>query len=336
MSEEDNRPTLEGLAQRLEALEYENERMCSENAEFRDEVAKLRGSGTRRALEPTSDGRVSRRWLLRNAGAAALGTVAAGALMLRDTREAKADHYAPGMFVDYVVAHQLAAYNDTDTNGGYAVYGGSTSDTGYAVHGENTGFGPGVRGDGKGTGVRGRATGTGSKGVHGDNVGQGYGVFGETGSPTHAGVYGINSKGFGVWGQSFSTPGGYGVVGDGTGSEYAGVLGRNKGSSDGIGVQGEGTVGVAGVTDTGKHAVLGQHYGLDSSSGNGVRGESARGYGGHFQGGKAQLRLEPGSKAGKPATGAHDMGELYMDKKATLWVCVTAGTPGAWKRVSVV
>ena len=89
-------------AQRLERLERENERVRSENAELREEVAALlSSSATRRAVGPAAEeesepfeseeGRVSRRWLLSKAGAAAAGLVAAGALTQRDARPAQAD-----------------------------------------------------------------------------------------------------------------------------------------------------------------------------------------------------------------------------------------------------
>jgi hypothetical protein len=96
--------TLQGLAQRLEALERENGRMRSENAELRDEVAVLKSSGTRRdgpaetrSLIPHREGQrgsgyeglVSRRALLGKAGAAAVAAMAAG--MLVYPREAKAE-----------------------------------------------------------------------------------------------------------------------------------------------------------------------------------------------------------------------------------------------------
>ena len=51
-----------------------------------------------------------------------------------------------------------------------------------------------------------------------------------------------------------------------------------------------------------------------------MRGSSVSGYGGHFSGGKAQVRLVPASTAGKPTMGSHQKGELYMDSAATLWV----------------
>ncbi len=46
MGGEDNGLTLEGLAQRLEALERENERMRSENEELRHNVATPEEAGT--------------------------------------------------------------------------------------------------------------------------------------------------------------------------------------------------------------------------------------------------------------------------------------------------
>ena len=44
MDREDSRLTLQGLAQRLDALERENERMYSKNADLRHKVATLEGS----------------------------------------------------------------------------------------------------------------------------------------------------------------------------------------------------------------------------------------------------------------------------------------------------
>src|SRR5215212_9121200 len=98
MDAEDSGLTLQGLARRLEALERENTELRHKVATLqgsgtrRDEVAPLRGFEKSRAGEPAleSDGLVSRRWLLSKVGAAAVGTVAAGALLLRDTHEAKA------------------------------------------------------------------------------------------------------------------------------------------------------------------------------------------------------------------------------------------------------
>ncbi len=64
----------------------------------------------------------------------------------------------------------------------------------------------------------------------------------------------------------------------------------------------------------------------------GVLGRNSSGYGGQFEGGKAQLKLTPGAPVGKPTTGEHTKGELYMDSEAVLFVCTGDGTPGKWRR----
>ncbi|MEJ7655126.1 MAG: hypothetical protein WKH64_18215 [Chloroflexia bacterium] len=37
---------------------------------------------------------------------------------------------------------------------------------------------------------------------------------------------------------------------------------------------------------------------------------------------------------GKPTTGAHLIGELFLDRAAALWICTASGTPGTWRRVT--
>jgi hypothetical protein len=138
--------------------------------------------------------------------------------------------------------------------------------------------------------------------VEGRNSGTGPGVRG-----VNTGGYGVKGEGLtGVWGLSSSagfaanygqnTNAGWGVVGDGKGAAYSGVMGR-------------------------------------SDNGSGVRGESTSGYGGYFEGGKAQLMLKPAGSAGKPG-GAHAKGEIYMDSAGTLFVCVKGGNPAKWKKLS--
>jgi hypothetical protein len=98
MSEQDqNGLSLEGLAQRLEALERENAELRNEVAELRGsgtrwgEVPALRGADTRGSGEAASafDGQMSRRSLLSKAGAVA---VAAAVGTLLNPHEAKANH----------------------------------------------------------------------------------------------------------------------------------------------------------------------------------------------------------------------------------------------------
>jgi len=131
-------------------------------------------------------------------------------------------------------------------------------------------------------------------------------------------------------------------VGDGKGSAV-GVLGRN---SAGAGVEGQGKNGVIGKSSvTSQAAVCGQNinsgqgYGVvgdGAGTGAGVLGRGSTGYGGQFSGNRAQLMLVPASTVGKPTTGAHVKGELYMDSATTLFVCTVNGTPGTWRRVTTV
>jgi hypothetical protein len=111
----------------------------------------------------------------------------------------------------------------------------------------------------------------------------------------------------GVWGSSAATgysglygqhtgSAGYGVVGDGTGATGAGVIGRNP-------------------------------------NGNGVEARDSV-YGGKFAGSRAQLLLVPKSATGRPTTGAHTKGEIYMDSAGALFVCTASGTPGTWRKVT--
>jgi hypothetical protein len=316
MGGEDNGLTLEGLAQRLEDQTQRLEALERENAELRHEVAALRGSedthhheeelaglrgsGAPGAIEPASeksDGRVSRKRLLSRAGAAAAGLLVAGALTQRDIREAK------------------AAIVRGTTNTAYrgAVEGTNESLNGYGVWGNSRWIG--VYGSGALYGVRGRSP---KIGVHG--IGD-TGVYGQTSASGRAGVFGENIG-----------TNGWGVVGEGKGG-YPGVLGRNT-DGTGAGVRGESSSG---------WAVFGQNTG---STGDGVHGHGRgptnagvsglnySGYGGTFFGGKAQLLLSspPTSAIGRPTTGAHSFGELYLDPQGTLFVCTADGTPGTWRR----
>ena len=157
-----------------------------------------------------------------------------------------------------------------------------------------------------------------------------------TNTADHGAVEGENSspEGYGVWGKNDT-----GVVGRG-----AGVLGTGA-----DGVLGRGQIhGVAGVSLTRDNTYVGIGVYGQSEVGPGVAAISSatdrfgavdgialrEGYGGRFQGGKAQLMLVPGQTAGVPTAGDHRKGEIYMDLAADLWVCVGDGAPGTWKKVT--
>ena len=111
-------------------------------------------------------------------------------------------------------------------------------------------------------------------------------------------------------------------------------------ATSGYGVLGESTFGpgVYGSSDSGDGLIAtsnqdGNGVDASSNSGVGVLGSSNSGVGGVFAGGKAQLKLEPGATGtGKPTTGHHTKGELFMDSGGALFVCTANGTPGTWRR----
>ncbi|MDQ3329023.1 MAG: hypothetical protein M3506_10945 [Chloroflexota bacterium] len=250
-----------------------------------------------------------------------MASVAAGAMLERDTGTAAANHTTQFIDANVVRAHNVQAFPDGD---GVAIIATTTNQYGPAVHASNNSLslstneesGVGVLGRSRAaTGVKGESFNNLGFGVHG--IGQA-GVVGESSTTGYEGVYG-HHLGAGV-----------GVVGDAAGASSAGMLGRNT-NATGDGVRGEGKVGVHGKSGTtGGNAVWGE----GAASATGVRGSSASGYGGYFSGGKAPLRLALSSTAGKPTAGAHVKGEIYMDSAATLYVCTVAGTPGTWRRLT--
>jgi hypothetical protein len=183
MDAERSGPTLEALADRLEALEREN-------AELRGKVSALEGSHGRRdeaadprgsePLEELEEGRISRRRLLGKAGAAAAGLVVAGALTQRDIREARADD--PNTFTS--TSASTPGVTGENTFGGIGVYGKglygiqgeSNGATGQGVHGINSTAGDGILGDSQsGVAIHGRSFGPTGVGVHGEHFDSGYG-----------------------------------------------------------------------------------------------------------------------------------------------------------------
>ncbi len=247
-----------------------------------------------------------------------------------------------------------------DGGGGYAgVLGRNPTGTGVRGEGSTSAEVAGVRGLGK-TGVWGSSVASGYSGVYGQHTGSGYGVVGDGRGSGSTGVLGRNPSGTGVRGES-STVGHAAVLGkhSNAGFDAIGVKGETVG---GVGVKGTGKNGVVGESPTlGHAAVYGQHTGsagvgvvgdgtgseagvLGRSPGggtgvqgegvHGVKGKATGGYGGQFEGGKAQLRLVPLGTTGKPTTGNHAKGEISMDSAATLWVCTVGGNPGMWRKVA--
>ena len=201
---------------------------------------------------------------------------------------------------------------------------------------------------GTGTGVYG----SGSNGVYAvggtwnADAGTGYGVYGLASSDaTHyaeavhgrapgvgVGVGGDSDSGIGVWGQSDL---GAGVHGSSTGGPgVSGDSGKGPGML-GTSVSGHGLTGVS-TTGAGAYGFSTSGPGVSggSENGPGVSGRSTSGRGGVFFGGAAQVRLIPATTKGKPVTGAHQAGDLFLDNAAVLFICTKGGTPGTWVKVN--
>jgi hypothetical protein len=258
------------------------------------------------------------------------------------------------------MADNLEPIEPASPAGDIELVGTTSRPKGDGVRGVHNGGGVGVQGISRtGFGVSGVTNSTSITFITAAVSGRHLGAEGEGVRGTGAvGVVGESSKDGSVAVKGDHTGAGIGVVGDvaKAGAGTAGVLGRHKGA-DGTGVRGEGTTGLfgqgkftgvqgnaegTGIKGEGKIGVVGQGKlvgvsGICSDSAAGASGPGVRGvghYGGQFQGTSgAQLHLRPGTSVGRPTTDQHSKGEIFLDREATLFVCVADGTPGTWRRV---
>ena len=126
------------------------------------------------------------------------------------------------------------------------------------------------------------------------------------------------------------------------GTGFAGIGSSNAEGLDGISSGPLGT-GVYGQSDNGI-GVLGQATGQVAGQGVGVFGNSlntsgigvegsasqAGGLGAYLIGGRAPLHLVTASLSGPPMSGAHAIGDIWMDNLGIPWICITDGTPGVF------
>ncbi len=179
-------------------------------------------------------------------------------------------------------------------------------------------------------------------GIRCAGVGAGAGLRAE--SESGRGVWGVGHVG--VYGAGFG-PNAVGVSGtiaaggSGTGVRGQGNPGVDGSSTVGAGVQGEGTPGVVGQCSANPIATLptvrpppGHYAGVSGNSAHGPGVFGAGVYGAQFQGSRAPLMLVPGASVGRPTTGPHVAGEIYMDSAASLFVCIGSGSPGTWVKVA--
>jgi hypothetical protein len=229
-------------------------------------------------------------------------------------------------------------FNSINNGVAFGVFGRCNSPAGAGVSGRNdngdgvSGFsvnGNAVKGrSAKNDGVIGESDIDGKSGVFGFNThskGAAFGVSGTTGSPDGTGVFGFADAGNGVKGASKSNDG---VVGISDSLNRSGVFGFNSKTSGGF------AFGVFGRCDAPQETgVSGRN---DAENGDAVSGFSPKGYGGHFIGGRAPLRLDPANAIGPPTSGSHQSGEFFVDRNGDLFYCKQGGTPGAWFRIALV
>jgi hypothetical protein len=226
-----------------------------------------------------------------------------------------------GMATGLTVGVQASGLTGIIATGSDAAVFGSISGgaNGAAVHGlvNATSPGPdsaGVLGanagtNGNGCGVRGAHAGGGAGGEFLSATGPGVVTQGAVGLRATGTRSGIQASTDSTSANAVAIRGEITSVSPPAGS--AGVLGKNNGS-------GTASVGVRGV-----HA----------GTGNGVNGTSAGGRGGVFQGGAAQLRLQPSTHPTHPTAGLS--GDLFLDSSKRLWLCVKGGSKAVWKQIQL-
>ena len=342
----------------IDAILARLERLEEENADLRRRLDN--GERSSSVTDPTPGDSVSRRGLLRRAGAAvaAAGVGALGATIatLSHAEPVRADGEAitvGGTFTDATVLTTL----ENRTNDKSLLVGRSRAGGTGIVGDSATGFG-GYFVSGAANGVYGQSGGVDHRaiGAHGVGLGPATGDSGESGSGF--GVDGVSVSGTGIRGRSTS---GVGVTGQS--ESHSGIIGF---SQDGTGVEGEsvasdgvravshavGGAGVRGQVDT-ANGVGVRGYAWDGSSGSGrfgtgvvgssgshaspppahantgVLGVGARGRGGVFIGDLAQVQMVASTASTHPATGLR--GDLFVDKSGRLWYC-KGGT--SWRQLA--
>lgn len=146
------------------------------------------------------------------------------------------------------------------------------------------------------------------------------------------------------------TSGGTGLYATQFGANGAGLWG---GTDVGVGTRGEATTGMGvygtatganGVGVKGNTASTGYGvFGNATTSGTGVYGFSSTGYGGVFWSssgvdlyayGTGRIRQWPSGFVGAPTSGTYSKHEMVRDNNGDMFICVSSGTPGTWKKVA--
>ena len=124
-------------------------------------------------------------------------------------------------------------------------------------------------------------------------------------------------------GESIALPSGGGS------NSGTGVLAYAAKGGLGVEAYGSGGIGVRGMTKSdGNPAMLG----VNNAGGPGLKGTSASGRGGVFQGEAAAIRLTPSTSHSHPRNG--QVGDLMLDASHRLWFCKRGGNPATWKQLA--
>jgi hypothetical protein len=267
---------------------------------------------------------MKRRGILAAAGAA-VGTVLAG-IAARQVSEP----VAAATDTNFVATGTGTTNFDAQGNGNYGV---NTSFGNFNVGVNGYGTSIGVRAYSPGTGVASKSDG--GTGVQG-NSGSGTGVYGAGSGPGAVGIHGTANaaNGVGCIGESSSFVGVWGQTDSGTavlGDVKAGAAGASN-----TAVQGRIGAFPGGNSQANTIAVQGINQST-GANGIGVQGQSTVGLGGSFQGGTAPLRLVPGSQSARTLTATgHQAGEVYVTSDnllfffdGTNWREVVLAAPGS-------
>lgn len=312
---------IEQLKQRLDRLE-QLDRPVVERETPRNDGDETPTSPAVAEVPPTGlDASTSRRSLLTRGAAAAatavIGTAAVGAAGATPAAAASGTFDGnPALRADATpsTGRAIEAYSAGSEPGAYTIAAENSAANGVAIAGRavaTTGEGIGVLGttDAGGVGVAGSSvTGT---GVYGRSENYGSGVEGS--SAFGNAVFGGTGAAIGVFGTAWH-PSGIGVAGRHDGTAGTAVRGVAESSSGA-------TKAMHGITKSGSGVAV---YAEAQISGTGIVS--------HTDG--THLRFA-GSPAAPPAAGvARLKGEMVFDTNADLWLCVAAGTPGTWRKVS--
>ena len=292
--------------------------------------------------EPAGDAPRSRRQLLRLAGAAVVGTVAATTAAGKAAADDSFNTFMPGNPIDfntpdvtrinYVGLEGEAAaflfqgglqYVNTESGvpavlAGWATANQNLLTVGVYGYSDFGGTGRGVVGSCAAVGVEGiGATGVSANGTTTGvaTAGNTFGVDATANSEDGAGVRAVNTLGPGVVASGARQ----GLIGAAT-STSTGTIGV-QGLAQGVGVQGEGSTGLVGVgTNTGLDAV---------GSVVGVRAAASS-----VNGTAMYLAAQVGHLAPAARAATYTRGQVEMDENGNLWLCTATGTPGTWRKLA--